>query len=71
MSADIHERELNIVLLLEKCEIDETSGPCVASARNCRACTVVRCGRNGFNHLFPPAFVNLQITQVDRQRILE
>ena len=32
---------------------------------------VVRSGRNGLIDLFPPAFINLQISQVDRMRILE
>ena len=32
---------------------------------------VICCGRNGLFDLFPPAFVNSQIAQVDRLRILE
>ena len=61
---------MNIVLRLEKCET-KASCPCFARVRNCSAFAVVRSGRNGLIDLFPPAFVNLQISQVDRMRILQ
>ena len=68
MSADIHEREVNIVLILEKCETKASCRhPCFASS----ACTMVRCGRTDLIDLFPAAFVNSQIAQVESPRILE
>ena len=72
ISADIHEREVNIVLILEKCETKASCRrPCFASAWNCSACTVVRCGRTDLIDLFPAAFVSSQIAQVESPRILE
>ena len=63
---------MNIVLILEKCETKASCRrPCFASAWNCNACTVVRCGRTDLIDLFPAAFVNSQIAQVESPRILE
>ena len=45
--------------------------PCFASAWNCSACTVVRCGRTDLIDLFPIAFINSQMAQVESPRILE
>ena len=59
-----------LVLLPEKCETKATC-LCVASttmqAQVVRHCPV----RNGLIDFFPPAFVNSQIAQVDRPKILE
>ena len=55
-----------------KCETKASfRRPCFASAWNCSACTVVRCGRTDLIDLFPAAFVNSQIAQVESLRILE
>ena len=57
---------MNIVLILEKCETKASCRRlCFASACNCSACTVVRCGRTDLIDLFTAAFVNSQIAQVD------
>ena len=61
-----------VLILVEKCETKASCRrPCFASAWNCSACTVVRCGRTDLIDLFPAAFVSSQIAQVGSPRILE
>ena len=59
-----------LVLLPEKCET-KASSLCVASATMQAQVARRRPVRNGLIDFFPPAFVNSQIAQVDRPKILE
>ena len=59
-----------LVLLPEKCETN-ASCLCVASATMQAQVVRRRPIRNGLIDFFPPAFVNSQIAQVDRPKILE
>ena len=71
--AKSHERQMNIVLILEKCETKASCRrPCFANACLQLQCLYNGpCGRTDLTNLFPPVFVNSQIAQVGSLRILE